>query len=98
LFVAQFQRGEYVGDIALLAEIAAECGYDRKMVADYLSSAEDENLVRTRERQVRAMGIRMVPTFILPGNEVIVGAEDPAVLAAGILRQLRQQGSAVPAS
>lgn len=98
LFVAQFQRGEYVGDIALLAEIAAECGYDRKVVADYLSSAEDENLVRTRERQVRAMGIRMVPTFILPGNEVIVGAEDPAVLAAGILRQLRQQGSAVPAS
>ena len=98
LFVAQFQRGEYVGDIALLAEIAAECGYDRGTVANYLSSAEDENLVRTRERQVRAMGIRMVPTFILPGNEVIVGAEDPAVLAAGILRQLRQQGSAVPAS
>ena len=98
LFVAQFQRGEYVGDIALLAEIAAECGYDRKMVADYLSSAEDENLLRTRERQLRAMGVRMVPTFILPGNEVIVGAEDPAVLAAGILRQLRQEGSALPVS
>lgn len=98
LFVAQFQRGEYVGDIALLAEIAAECGYDRRTVADYLASAEDENLVRTRERQVRAMGVRMVPTFILPGNEVIVGAEDPAVLAAGILRQLRQEGSALPAS
>ena len=98
LFVAQFQRGEYVGDIALLAEIAAECGYDRGAVADYLSSAEDENLVRTRERQVRAMGVRMVPTFILPGNEVIVGAEDPAVLAAGILRQLRQEGGTVPAS
>ena len=98
LFVAQFQRGEYVGDIALLAEIAAECGYDRGAVADYLSSAEDENLVRTRERQGRAMGVRMVPTFILPGNEVIVGAEDPAVLAAGILRQLRQEGGTVPAS
>ena len=98
LFVAQFQRGEYVGDIAMLAEMAAECGYDRGTVADYLSSAEDENLVRTRERQVRAMGVRMVPTFILPGNEVIVGAEDPAVLAAGILRQLRQEGSALPAS
>ncbi len=89
LFVAQFQRGEHVGDIALLAEIAAGCGYDAEAVASYLRSNEDEELVRTRERQIRAMGVRMVPTFILPGNRTIVGAEDPAVLAAGILEQLR---------
>ena len=89
LFVAQFQRGEHVGDIALLAEIAAGCGYDAEAVASYLRSNEDEELVRTRERQIRAMGVRMVPTFILPGDRAIVGAEDPAVLAAGILEQLR---------
>lgn len=89
LFVAQFQRGEYVGDIALLAKIAAESGYDAAEVANYLASSDDEALLRTRERQLRAMGVNMVPTFILPGNRVIVGAEDPAVLAAGMLDQLR---------
>lgn len=98
LFVAQFQRGEHVGDIALLVEIAAGCGYERDTVASYLSSTGDENLVRTRERQVRAMGIRMVPTFILPGSLVIVGAEDPALLAAGILQALGKPASAGPAS
>ncbi|MGA8881859.1 MAG: DsbA family oxidoreductase, partial [Azonexus sp.] len=42
LFVAQFQRGERVGDIALLGRIAAECGYDAAEVTRYLSSTEDE--------------------------------------------------------
>ena len=89
LFVAQFQRGEYVGDISLLAEIAAESGYDAAEVANYLASSDDEALLLTRERQLRAMGVNMVPTFIVAGNRVIVGAEDPAVLAAGMLDQLR---------
>ena len=88
LFVAQFQRGEYVGDISLLAEIAAESGYDAAEVANYLASADDEALLRTRERQLRAMGVNMVPTFIVAGDRVIVGAEDPAVLARCIIESL----------
>ena len=88
LFVAQFQRGEYVGDISLLAEIAAESGYDAAEVANYLTSSEDEALVRTRERQLRAMGVNMVPTFIVAGDRVVVGAEDPAVLARCIIESL----------
>jgi predicted DsbA family dithiol-disulfide isomerase len=35
---------------------------------------------------VRQMGIRMVPTFILNSSHVIVGAEDPAVLAGAIIQ------------
>ncbi|MGB7501241.1 MAG: DsbA family oxidoreductase [Azonexus sp.] len=89
LFVAQFQRGEYVGDVALLGRIAAECGYDAAEVTRYLSSTEDEELVREREREIRAKGVKVVPTFILPGSQVIAGAEDPAVLAAVILKCLR---------
>ena len=37
-----------------------------------------------REREVHAMGINMVPTFIVGGREVIVGAEDPSILAAAM--------------
>lgn len=90
LFVAQFQRGEYIGDIALLAQIADDCGYDAETVAAYLRSSEDVLLLQTRERQIRAMGISMVPTFIFPGNRVIVGAEDPAILAQAMRQFLVQ--------
>ena len=86
LFVANFQRGEYVGDIGVLAAIAAECGYDGREIAAYLATEEDADLVRAEEAEIRARGIGMVPTFVLPNGQVIVGAEDPAVLAEGIRR------------
>jgi predicted DsbA family dithiol-disulfide isomerase len=89
LFTAQFQRGEYVGDAAVLVAIAAECGYAASEVADYLVSDLDADTVRQRESEVRQMGITMVPTFILPHQQIIVGAEDPAILADGIRRALQ---------
>lgn len=88
LFVAQFQRGEAIGDPALLAAIAAECGHDRDAVSAYLASDQDVAELKQAEAAVRALGISMVPTFILPGQRIIVGAEDPAILAAGILEVL----------
>ena len=80
LFVAQFQRGEYVGDVALLRQIAAECGYPPAEVAAYLASTQDVDTVRSQEAEGRAAGIRQVPTFIVDRRLVVVGAEDPAVL------------------
>lgn len=88
LFVAQFQRGEHVGDRALLVQAAAECGYPGEEVERYLASGQDIDEVRATERQFRAMGISMVPTFIVDGREIVVGAEDPAILAAAIRRTL----------
>ncbi len=88
LYAAQFQRGEHVGDIGVLAAIAAECGYDGPTLAAYLASNQDEDVVKQKAAEVQAMGITMVPTFILPGQQIIVGAEDPAVLADGIRKAL----------
>lgn len=88
LFVAQFQRWEHVGDLAVLVKIAAECGYDAKAVEDYLASDQDVDVVRGLERKTREMGISMVPTFIIEGQRIIVGAEDPSVLAEGIRQVL----------
>ncbi|PKO45954.1 MAG: DsbA family oxidoreductase [Betaproteobacteria bacterium HGW-Betaproteobacteria-4] len=88
LFVAQFQRGERIGDVALLAQVAVECGYPGAEVERYLASGADIEEVRTSERCFRAMGISMVPTFIVDGRQVVVGAEDPAVLAAAINKTL----------
>lgn len=88
LFVAQFQRGEPIGDKRVLAAIAAECGHEPGEVAAYLAGDEDVAAVRQREAEVRAMGIHQVPTFILPGRQIVVGAEDPALLAASIRHAL----------
>lgn len=88
LFVAQFQRGESVCDLATLCAIAGECGYAVEEVAAFLSSDTDLETVRENERSIRAMGIRMVPTFILDDEQVIVGAEDPRVLAEAIRQRL----------
>jgi len=88
LFSAQFQRGEHVGDIDVLTACAVECGYDGSTIAAYLASNADEAVVRQNAAEIQAMGINMVPTFILPGQQIIVGAEDPAILAEGIRRAL----------
>lgn len=84
LFVAQFQRGEAIGEPATLTRLAAECGYLADEVAAYLASGKDTDAIREDERHIRAAGIRQVPTFILDGHRVIVGAEDPGILAAAI--------------
>lgn len=88
IFEAQFQRGEYIGDQALLAQIAGECNFDAAAAAAYLASEEDVAELRSEEAELRQLGIRMVPTFIVAGREVVVGAEDPALLVAAIERHL----------
>lgn len=92
LFVAQFQRGEAVSDPALLVSLAAECGYPAAVVADYLASNEDVDTVRAMEAEVRAAGISMVPTFIVDRKMVVVGAEDPSLLAGAIRQVLAERG------
>ncbi|MRR52046.1 MAG: DsbA family oxidoreductase [Rhodocyclaceae bacterium] len=88
LFVAQFQRGEHVGDLPTLVRIAVECGYNGVEAEAYLASGLNEDAVRVLERQARERGIAMVPTFVIGGSEIIVGAEDPAILAEGLRRVL----------
>jgi predicted DsbA family dithiol-disulfide isomerase len=88
LFVAQFQRGEYVGDPAELRKIATECGYRGEEVAAYVASDQGVAAVRELERQAHDMGISMIPTFVIDGRRVIVGAEDPSVLAEAIRQSL----------
>jgi predicted DsbA family dithiol-disulfide isomerase len=88
LFAGNFQRGEHLGDADTLVRIAEDCGYDTATVAGFLASSElDAEVLRDATEIVR-MGITMVPTFIIGGRQIIVGAEDPAVLAAGIHRAL----------
>lgn len=88
IFVGQFQRGEHVGDPAILADIAAACGHDRAAVAAYLASDTDAEHVRRLEREARDWGVRAVPTFVVDRRIVVPGAEDPAMLVTAIEQAL----------
>lgn len=88
LFVAQFQRGEHVGDIDTLVKISEECGYSAAKAKAYLNTDEDAANVCADEYKIRQIGIRMVPTFILNDHQVVVGAEDPVILAQAIRESL----------
>lgn len=88
LFSANFQRGEHIGDADTLVRIAGECRYDTAAVAAFLATDELEAQVLHDAAEIVRMGINMVPTFIIGGREIIVGAEDPAILAEGIRKAL----------
>lgn len=91
LFVARFQRGEDIGDIATLAVIAAECGDDAATVTAYLESGEGVREVRALVDKVRCLGVSGVPFFIVQRRLAVSGAQTAEVLAAAIL-----QGIAAP--
>jgi predicted DsbA family dithiol-disulfide isomerase len=87
LYSANFQRGENLGDVATLVRIAGECGYDTADVSIFLDSDALKAEVLADEAAIRQRGITMVPTFLI-GNQTIVGAEDPAILADAVLNAL----------
>ncbi|MBL8489479.1 MAG: DsbA family oxidoreductase [Rhodocyclaceae bacterium] len=91
LFAGYFLRGENVGDISVLAAIAAECGFDGGEVATYLEGDEDAATVASSARRAQDIGISSVPTFIFNGAVAVTGAEDPTVLA-GAIRRARAEG------
>lgn len=76
LFRAYFEDARDIGDPAVLADIAAQCG-----VKGWPERAPD---VSALEDEVRAMGISAVPTFIFDRKAGISGAYPAETLAQAI--------------
>ncbi|MFT3689212.1 DsbA family oxidoreductase [Paenirhodobacter sp.] len=75
LMRAYWREGRDIGAPAALADIAAEAGMDRAMVARLLASDADRDTVAEAEAHARERGIRAVPTFILGNQYVLEGAQ-----------------------
>ena len=73
LFKAYFEDARDIGDPAVLAEIAAQCG-----VQGWPGEARD---VSALEEEVRGLGISAVPTFIFARRLGVSGAYPPEQLA-----------------
>ena len=82
VFKAYFTEGRDVGDLEVLADLAAAAGLDRAKTAAFLASDEGAEEVRLEEGIAMSKGISAVPTFILDGKELFSGARRPDVIAA----------------
>ena len=93
LFAAQFLDGRHIGDRAVLAAVAAECGMDREAVQGYLDSAEDADEVSAAAAEAQRMGIGGVPFFIFNQRLAASGAQPPEALLQ-VMRDAAQPAEA----
>jgi len=80
LFAAQFLEGRHLGERAVLAAVAGECGMDTAAVQAYLDSTEDADEVRAAAAEMHRMGIGGVPFFIFNKRLSASGAQPPEAL------------------
>lgn len=86
LFAAQFLHGRHIGDRAVLAAIAAECGMDGAAVKRYLDSDEDVEAVRAAAAEAPRLNVSGVPFFIFNQRLAASGAHPPEEM----LKAMRQ--------
>lgn len=88
LFAGQFIEGKDVGDVVVLARLAAECGFDESATLAYLRSDTDAAEVRALFVQSQQQGITSVPFFILDGRFGVGGAQAPELMLTALRRCL----------
>ncbi|WP_301101422.1 DsbA family oxidoreductase [Propionivibrio sp.] len=89
LFRAHFQRGEDIGDITTLAEIAAECGDSKTDLLAYLQSDANTQKVKSLVGKVNGLGVSGVPFFIIQRRLTVAGAQTGVLLAAAIMQAMQ---------
>ena len=92
LLKAYHGEGLSPADHAVLAEVAASVGLDRKAAEEVLASDRYAAEVREREAQFQQMGIHAVPSVIVNGRHLIQGGQPPEVFEQA-LRQLAAQSA-----
>jgi predicted DsbA family dithiol-disulfide isomerase len=89
LFQAYFIEGKDVGELAVLADCAAEIGLSRQEVTDFLASDLADQALRQADQAARESGVNGVPSFFLDGYGLFSGAM-PAETIAQALRRGRE--------
>ena len=77
LFDAYFVKGEDIGSIEILPEVAGRIGWDRDETRAFLDTSEADREVREEDLRARTMGIQGVPCFIVNDRYAISGAQEP---------------------
>jgi predicted DsbA family dithiol-disulfide isomerase len=81
LFMAYWHEGRDIGDVAVLAAIAADHGLD---IRSDLLTDKDASAVLSEVHTAQQMGVTGVPTFIIARKYGVVGAQSAEVLVDAI--------------
>ena len=95
LFKAYFIEGKDLGDLEVLADLAAEAGMERDVTARLLASDADRDDISARDADARAKGVNSVPTFVISNQHVVPGAQ-PADLWMRVIDEILEQIDAAP--
>jgi predicted DsbA family dithiol-disulfide isomerase len=93
LLKAYHGEARNVADRAVLAEVAASVGLDRKAAEEVLASGRYADEVRTQEQHFQSLGIHAVPSVIINNRHLIQGGQPPEMFEQA-LRQLAEQATA----
>jgi predicted DsbA family dithiol-disulfide isomerase len=93
LLRAYFHDGANIGDPDVLADCAAEVGFDRDEVHEFLASGRGTDEVRAELDRASDSGITAVPTYVVNGRWAIPGAQEPETFAQ-VLRKMADQAVA----
>ena len=92
LFRANFVAGRNLGDHAVLSETATRAGLDPEEAMAALERPEYLERVARTFRRSRQIGISGVPTFIVAGKYMIVGAHPFAALRDAFRQIVQEKG------
>ena len=87
LLKAYFTDGVHIGEPDALAECAADVGFDRDEIVQFLESDRGVSEVAAELEEGRNNGITAVPTYVLNGEWAVPGAQDPETFAQ-VLRKM----------
>jgi predicted DsbA family dithiol-disulfide isomerase len=93
LLEAYFHDGANIGDPDVLADCAAEVGFDRDEAREFLASGRGTDEVRAELDHASDNGITAVPTYVVNGRWAIPGAQEPETFAQ-VLRKMADQAVA----
>ncbi|MEI6098109.1 MAG: DsbA family oxidoreductase [Alphaproteobacteria bacterium] len=88
LMRAYWVEGRDIGNLGVLADIAAGLGMDRPVIERLLASDADMAEIRTRESHARERGIAAVPTFVIANTYVVSGAQPPEMWGKAIVEMM----------
>jgi predicted DsbA family dithiol-disulfide isomerase len=86
LLKAYFTDGIHIGDPDALADCAAEVGFDRDEIVEFLESDRGTTEVAADLREGNESGITAVPTFVFNGKWAVPGAQEPETFAQVLQR------------
>ena len=93
LLRAYFTDGLDIGDPEVLADVAAELGFERDDVVSFLDSDRGRADVADLLELAADLGITAVPTFVVESQWAIPGAQDPDTFV-NVLRRLQAKREA----